>query len=56
MYLTENLDFGVLGWNNGAPSAANIPFGGLQESGIGREGAPEGLEPYTETKVTSINL
>ena len=56
VYLTENLDFGVLGWNNGAPSAANIPFGGLQESGIGREGAPEGLEPYTETKVTSINL
>ena len=25
--LTEELDFGVLGWNNGAPSAANIPFG-----------------------------
>jgi succinate-semialdehyde dehydrogenase/glutarate-semialdehyde dehydrogenase len=56
VYLTENLDFGVLGWNNGAPSAANIPFGGLKESGIGREGAPEGLETYTETKVTSINL
>ena len=54
--LTEELDFGVLGWNNGAPSAANIPFGGMKESGVGREGAPEGLEPYTETKVTSIKL
>ena len=54
--LTEELDFGVLGWNNGAPSAANIPFGGMKESGIGREGAPEGLEPYTETKVTSIKI
>ncbi|QQD85160.1 MULTISPECIES: NAD-dependent succinate-semialdehyde dehydrogenase [Jeotgalicoccus] len=56
VYLTDVLDFGVLGWNNGAPSAANIPFGGLKESGVGREGAIEGLEPYTETKVTSINL
>lgn len=54
--LTEELDFGVLGWNNGAPSAANIPFGGLKESGVGREGAPEGLEPYTETKVTLIKI
>lgn len=54
--LTEALDFGVLGWNNGAPSAANIPFGGMKESGVGREGAPEGLEPYTETKVTSIKI
>lgn len=54
--LTEELDFGVLGWNNGAPSAANIPFGGMKESGVGREGAPEGLEPYTETKVTSIKI
>lgn len=56
IHLTESLDFGVLGWNNGAPSAANIPFGGMKESGVGREGAPEGLEPYTETKVTSIKL
>lgn len=54
--LTEELDFGVLGWNNGSPSAANIPFGGLKESGIGREGGPEGLEPYVETKVTSIKI
>lgn len=54
--IQEGLDFGVLGWNNGLPSAVNIPFGGLKESGLGREGAPEGIEPYLETKITSINI
>ncbi|WP_342387265.1 NAD-dependent succinate-semialdehyde dehydrogenase [Salinicoccus bachuensis] len=54
--LQEGLDFGVLGWNNGKPSAAHIPFGGLKESGIGREGGPEGIEPYLETKITSMKI
>lgn len=54
--LQEELDFGVLGWNNGKPSAAHIPFGGLKESGIGREGASEGIEPYVETKITSMKI
>ncbi|MHA6250914.1 NAD-dependent succinate-semialdehyde dehydrogenase [Oceanobacillus sp. CAU 1775] len=53
-YLHEHLKFGVLGWNDGAPSAAHAPFGGMKESGIGREGGIEGIEPYLETKYLSI--
>ncbi|MDR7236466.1 NAD-dependent succinate-semialdehyde dehydrogenase [Neobacillus drentensis] len=53
-YLSENLDFGIVGWNDGAPSGAHIPFGGMKESGIGREGGLEGIEPYLETKYLSI--
>lgn len=52
--LYENLDFGVIGWNDGGPSAAHLPFGGMKESGFGREGGSEGIEPYLETKVVSI--
>lgn len=54
VYLSENLDFGIVGWNDGAPSAAHAPFGGVKESGIGREGGMEGIEPYLETKYLSI--
>ncbi|MDR4946093.1 NAD-dependent succinate-semialdehyde dehydrogenase [Neobacillus cucumis] len=53
-YLSENLDFGIVGWNDGAPSGAHIPFGGMKESGIGREGGMEGIDPYLETKYLSI--
>lgn len=54
IYLSENLDFGIVGWNDGAPSGAHIPFGGMKESGLGREGGVEGMEPYLETKYLSI--
>jgi len=54
VYLNENLEFGIVGWNDGAPSAAHVPFGGVKESGIGREGGIEGIEPYLETKYLSI--
>ncbi|MEM5016999.1 NAD-dependent succinate-semialdehyde dehydrogenase [Metabacillus indicus] len=53
-YLSEHLDFGIVGWNDGAPSAAHVPFGGMKESGLGREGGSEGIEPYLETKFISI--
>ncbi|HET7580319.1 MAG TPA: NAD-dependent succinate-semialdehyde dehydrogenase [Bacillales bacterium] len=52
----EALDYGILGWNNGAPSAAQAPFGGMKESGIGREGGHEGIEEYLETKYISLGL
>lgn len=53
-YLHDNLDFGVIGWNDGAPSAAHAPFGGMKESGLGREGGTEGIELFLETKYLSI--
>ena len=55
-YIAENLQFGIVGWNDGAPSGAHIPFGGMKESGIGREGGLEGIEPYLETKYLSIGF
>ncbi|CAM4354262.1 NAD-dependent succinate-semialdehyde dehydrogenase [Lacicoccus alkaliphilus] len=54
LYLSDQLEFGVIGWNDGAPSAAHAPFGGLKESGLGKEGGPEGIEAYLDTKYLSI--
>ena len=54
IYFQENLDFGILGWNDGLPSTAQAPFGGMKESGIGSEGGTEGIEPYLQTKYLSI--
>src|SRR5690625_2314789 len=53
-YLHDHLEYGIIGWNDGAPSAAHAPFGGMKESGLGREGGTEGIEPYLETKYLSI--
>ena len=53
-YLHDHLQFGIIGWNDGGPSAAHAPFGGMKESGLGREGGLEGIEPYLETKYMSI--
>jgi succinate-semialdehyde dehydrogenase/glutarate-semialdehyde dehydrogenase len=52
--LYNELEYGVIGWNDGGPSAAHAPFGGFKESGYGREGGTEGIEPYLETKYLSI--
>ncbi|MDA1477848.1 NAD-dependent succinate-semialdehyde dehydrogenase [Bacillus changyiensis] len=56
IYLSEQLDYGIVGWNDGGPSTVQAPFGGMKESGIGREGGQEGIEPYLETKYLSIGL
>lgn len=53
-YLFDHLDYGIIGWNDGATSAAHAPFGGMKESGLGREGGIEGIEPYLETKYLSV--
>ncbi|EGA88357.1 succinate-semialdehyde dehydrogenase [Planococcus donghaensis MPA1U2] len=55
-YIAENLDYGIVGWNDGAPSTAQAPFGGMKESGVGREGGKEGLEAFLETKYISIKV
>ncbi|SFJ54767.1 succinate-semialdehyde dehydrogenase / glutarate-semialdehyde dehydrogenase [Halobacillus dabanensis] len=54
--LSEALDYGIVGMNDGAPSAAQAPFGGFKESGMGREGGPQGIEEYLETKYISLGL
>lgn len=52
----EGLEFGIIGINDINPSAAAAPFGGMKESGLGREGGREGIEAYLETKLVGIQL
>ena len=52
----EGLDTGMVGLNQGLVSNAAAPFGGVKQSGYGREGGPEGLDEYLETKYVAINL
>jgi succinate-semialdehyde dehydrogenase / glutarate-semialdehyde dehydrogenase len=46
----EALEYGMVGINTGMISSAEVPFGGVKQSGLGREGARQGLEEYVETK------
>jgi succinate-semialdehyde dehydrogenase/glutarate-semialdehyde dehydrogenase len=56
LQVVESLEYGIIGWNDGLPSAAQAPFGGMKESGTGREGGREGIEGFLETKYVSIGL
>ncbi len=53
-FFTEKLQFGMVGVNTGMMSFAGSPFGGVKESGFGREGARQGLEAYLETKAITV--
>jgi succinate-semialdehyde dehydrogenase/glutarate-semialdehyde dehydrogenase len=52
----EQLDTGMIGFNQGMVSNAGAPFGGVKQSGFGREGGPEGLDEYLETKYIAMNV
>ncbi|MGH2877389.1 MAG: NAD-dependent succinate-semialdehyde dehydrogenase [Solirubrobacteraceae bacterium] len=52
----ERLETGMVGLNQGMVSNAQAPFGGVKQSGFGREGGHEGIEEYLETKYVAINL
>jgi succinate-semialdehyde dehydrogenase / glutarate-semialdehyde dehydrogenase len=52
----ESLESGMIGFNQGMVSNAGAPFGGVKQSGFGREGGPEGIEEYLETKYVALNL
>jgi succinate-semialdehyde dehydrogenase/glutarate-semialdehyde dehydrogenase len=52
----EGLETGMVGLNQGMVSNAGAPFGGVKQSGIGREGGKEGLEEFLETKYVALNL
>jgi succinate-semialdehyde dehydrogenase/glutarate-semialdehyde dehydrogenase len=55
MRVSEKLDFGMIGLNRGLVSDPAAPFGGMKQSGIGREGAHEGLLEFMETQYISVS-
>ena len=52
----EALETGMVGLNQGIVSNPAAPFGGIKQSGFGREGGYEGIEEYLETKYVAVNL
>jgi len=46
----EALEYGMVGINTGLISVAEVPFGGVKQSGLGREGSHQGIEDYVEVK------
>lgn len=55
LQLAENVEAGMVGINRGMVSDPSAPFGGLKQSGLGREGAREGLTEYQETQYFSVD-
>jgi succinate-semialdehyde dehydrogenase/glutarate-semialdehyde dehydrogenase len=55
MRVSEKLDFGMIGLNRGLVSDPAAPFGGTKQSGLGREGAHEGMMEFLETQYVSVN-
>lgn len=54
--MAEGLEAGIIGVNDPVPATPQCPFGGMKESGMGRELGHEGLEAYLETKYVSFKL
>ena len=54
--VVEGLETGMVGLNQGIVSNPAAPFGGVKQSGFGREGGYEGIEEYLSTKYVAINL
>src|SRR5262245_20601004 len=54
--MAEGLEAGIIGVNDPVPATPQCPFGGMKESGLGRELGHEGLEAYLETKYVSMGL
>ena len=52
----EALNFGLIGINDINPTSASAPFGGMKESGIGREGSHYGIEDYLEIKYVCMSI
>ena len=52
--VAEALEYGIVGINTGLISTEVAPFGGMKESGIGREGSKYGLEEYLEVKYLCV--
>jgi succinate-semialdehyde dehydrogenase/glutarate-semialdehyde dehydrogenase len=54
--VAEKLEAGTIGINDGVPTTSNAPFGGMKQSGWGRELGSEGLDAFLETKHVSIGV
>jgi succinate-semialdehyde dehydrogenase/glutarate-semialdehyde dehydrogenase len=54
--VSEALEFGIVGVNDPLPSTPQAPFGGVKESGLGREGGKWGMDEYLETKYVSLAI
>ncbi|ARP99078.1 NAD-dependent succinate-semialdehyde dehydrogenase [Pseudorhodoplanes sinuspersici] len=55
MRVSEKLDFGMIGLNRGLVSDPAAPFGGMKQSGLGREGGHEGMMEFLETQYVSVS-
>lgn len=54
--VAEQLEYGIVGANDAMPAVPQAPFGGMKESGFGREGGREGIEEFLEVKLISLGL
>ncbi|MEK3937083.1 NAD-dependent succinate-semialdehyde dehydrogenase [Sporosarcina sp. FSL W7-1349] len=54
--VSEKLEYGMVGANDSSPFTVQAPFGGVKESGLGREGGFYGLDDYLETKLVSVGI
>lgn len=54
--MAERLEYGLIGINEPFPGVAQAPFGGVKESGMGREGGRQGLEEFLELKTIAIQI
>ncbi|MFI2563473.1 NAD-dependent succinate-semialdehyde dehydrogenase [Paenarthrobacter sp. NPDC018779] len=52
--VADRLETGIVGINQGVPSNAGAPFGGIKQSGLGREGSAEGLEEYENIRFYNV--
>ncbi len=56
MRMFEGLNFGIIGINDINPTSAAAPFGGMNDSGLGREGGQDGIGEYLETKLGGFSI
>ena len=54
--VSERLEAGMIGLNQGIVSNPAAPFGGVKQSGLGREGGTVGIDEYLETKYVAVNV
>ena len=54
--VSEQLEYGMVGINSGVISTVIAPFGGVKQSGVGREGSKYGIEEYMEIKYLCMGI